>query len=114
MNKKSTKIFMPICTLILLLCFSLGMVACGQDQNVLQIDIENLTFNRTQTQVGYITFDYEEDVVFECEVSKGTFSTDKEEAYLQAYNPKRDSEWLKASPEKFEWFRGNYPIRREI
>ena len=42
------------------------------------------------------------------------FSTDKEEAYLQAYNPKRDSEWLKASPEKFEWFRGNYPIRREI
>ena len=42
------------------------------------------------------------------------FSTDKEEAYLQAYNPKCDSEWLKASPEKFEWFRGNYPIRREI
>lgn len=42
------------------------------------------------------------------------FSTDKEEAYLQAYNPKRDSEWLKVSPEKFEWFRGNYPIRREI
>jgi erythronate-4-phosphate dehydrogenase len=42
------------------------------------------------------------------------YSTDKEEAYLQAYNPKRDSEWLKASPEKFEWFRGNYPIRREI
>ena len=42
------------------------------------------------------------------------FSTDKEEAYLQAYNPKRDSEWLKESPQKFEWFRGNYPIRREI
>ena len=41
-------------------------------------------------------------------------STDKEEAYLQAYNPKRDSEWLKESPQKFEWFRGNYPIRREI
>ena len=29
------------------------------------------------------------------------------------YDPTRDSEWLKASPEKFEWFRGNYPIRRE-
>jgi erythronate-4-phosphate dehydrogenase len=29
------------------------------------------------------------------------------------YNPTRDSEWLKAAPEKFEWFRGNYPIRRE-
>ena len=42
------------------------------------------------------------------------FSTDKEEAFLQAYNPKRDSEWLKGSPQKFEWFRGNYPIRREI
>ena len=42
------------------------------------------------------------------------FSTDKEEAFLQAYNPKRDSEWLKESPQKFEWVRGNYPIRREI
>lgn len=83
MNKKSTKFFIYICTLILLLSFSLGMVACKQDQNVLQIDIENLTFNRTQTQVGYITFDYEEDVVFECEISKGTFSTDKEEIILQ-------------------------------
>ena len=29
------------------------------------------------------------------------------------YNPTRDSEWLKNSPDKFEWFRGNYPIRRE-
>lgn len=42
------------------------------------------------------------------------FSKDKEEAYLQVYNPTRDSEWLKACPEKFEWFRGNYPVRREI
>lgn len=42
------------------------------------------------------------------------FSDDKEEAFLQAYNPKRDSEWLKACPEKFEWFRGNYPVRREV
>lgn len=31
----------------------------------------------------------------------------------EGYDPTRDSEWLKASPEKFEWFRGNYPIRRE-
>ena len=29
------------------------------------------------------------------------------------YDPTRDSEWLKAAPGKFEWFRGNYPIRRE-
>ena len=29
------------------------------------------------------------------------------------YDPTRDSVWLKESPEKFEWFRGNYPIRRE-
>ena len=29
------------------------------------------------------------------------------------YDPTRDSNWLKASPEKFEWFRGNYPVRRE-
>ena len=32
----------------------------------------------------------------------------------QDYDPTRDSEWLKASPEKFEWFRGNYPVRREL
>lgn len=42
------------------------------------------------------------------------YSADKEEACLQAYNPTRDSEWLKAEPEKFEWFRGNYPLRREF
>lgn len=41
-------------------------------------------------------------------------SDDLEEACLQAYNPTRDSEWLKASPGKFEWFRGNYPLRREM
>ena len=29
------------------------------------------------------------------------------------YDPTRDSEWLKKSPAKFEWFRGNYPLRRE-
>lgn len=29
------------------------------------------------------------------------------------YDPTRDSDWLKAAPEKFEWFRGNYPVRRE-
>ena len=41
------------------------------------------------------------------------FSSDEEEAFLQRYNPLRDSEWLKNAPEKFEWFRGNYPLRRE-
>lgn len=29
------------------------------------------------------------------------------------YDPRRDSEWLKSSPDKFEWLRGNYPVRRE-
>lgn len=35
------------------------------------------------------------------------------ERALQLYNPLRDSEALKANPEKFEWLRGNYPLRRE-
>lgn len=38
---------------------------------------------------------------------------DEDEAFLQRYNPTRDSEWLKNAPEKFEWFRGHYPLRRE-
>ncbi len=32
---------------------------------------------------------------------------------LQLYDPLEDSRRLKASPERFEWFRGNYPLRRE-
>jgi erythronate-4-phosphate dehydrogenase len=35
------------------------------------------------------------------------------EAYLQMYNPKRDSDALKANPELFEQLRGDYPLRRE-
>lgn len=38
---------------------------------------------------------------------------DEDEAFLQRYNPTRDTEWLKNAPEKFEWFRGHYPLRRE-
>ena len=38
---------------------------------------------------------------------------DEDEAFLQRYNPTRDSEWLKNAPEKFEWVRGHYPLRRE-
>ena len=38
---------------------------------------------------------------------------DEDEAFLQRYNPTHDSEWLKNAPEKFEWFRGHYPLRRE-
>ena len=41
------------------------------------------------------------------------FSKEEEEAFLQLYNPLYDSERLKNAPEKFEWFRGNYPLRRE-
>ena len=48
------------------------------------------------------------------ELSGLQLSDNPEEAFLQLYDPTRDSKWLKASPEKFEWFRGNYPIRREI
>ena len=33
---------------------------------------------------------------------------------LENYNILQDSEALKAEPEKFEWFRSNYPIRREL
>lgn len=35
------------------------------------------------------------------------------EAYLQMYDPRRDSEALKAHPELFETLRGDYPLRRE-
>ena len=43
-----------------------------------------------------------------------TYSDDAEKAYLEVYNPMDDSVRLKESPEKFEWFRGNYPLRREL
>ena len=43
-----------------------------------------------------------------------TYSDDAEKAYLEVYNPMEDSVRLKESPEKFEWFRGNYPLRREL
>lgn len=36
-----------------------------------------------------------------------------EEAYLQMYDPRRDSRALKAHPEWFEKLRGDYPLRRE-
>lgn len=36
-----------------------------------------------------------------------------EEAYLQMYDPRRDSNALKAHPELFEKLRGDYPLRRE-
>ena len=35
------------------------------------------------------------------------------DALLQIYNPHRDSQALKAHPERFEQLRGNYPLRRE-
>lgn len=35
------------------------------------------------------------------------------EAYLKIYNPESDSIALKENPTRFEWFRGNYPFRRE-
>lgn len=35
------------------------------------------------------------------------------DAYLQIYDPRRDSEALKSHPEHFEKLRGDYPLRRE-
>ena len=35
------------------------------------------------------------------------------EAYLQMYDPRRDSDALKTHPEQFEQLRGDYPLRRE-
>lgn len=35
------------------------------------------------------------------------------EAYLQMYDPRRDSDALKTHPELFETLRGDYPLRRE-
>jgi erythronate-4-phosphate dehydrogenase len=40
-------------------------------------------------------------------------ASSKEEALLKIYDPCRDSDWLKQQPDKFEYFRGNYPLRRE-
>jgi len=40
-------------------------------------------------------------------------ATSWKEAFLQMYNPLEDSNRLKESPDKFEFFRGNYPLRRE-
>ena len=40
-------------------------------------------------------------------------ATTPAEACLQMYDPRRDSETLKAHPELFEQLRGDYPLRRE-
>ncbi len=47
------------------------------------------------------------------ELPPRVYSTNPEEAFLQAYNPLRDSERLKQHPENFESLRENYPLRRE-
>lgn len=41
-------------------------------------------------------------------------SNDANERALQLYDPRIDSQMLKASPSEFEHLRGNYPLRREI
>ena len=38
---------------------------------------------------------------------------EESDAYLEMYNPHRDSEALKSHPERFEQLRGDYPLRRE-
>ncbi len=40
-------------------------------------------------------------------------ASNETEAYLQMYDPRRDSDALKAHPEQFEQLRGDYPLRRE-
>lgn len=47
-------------------------------------------------------------------LSERIYSENPEEAYLEVYNPEEDSARLKENPEKFEWLRGNYPLRREL
>lgn len=42
------------------------------------------------------------------------YSSDLEKAFLQVYDPTRDSDALKRHPEEFEHLRGDYPLRREI
>lgn len=37
-----------------------------------------------------------------------------DEAVFRTYNPLDDTRNLKQQPEKFEWLRGNYPLRREF
>lgn len=43
-----------------------------------------------------------------------SYSPDAEEAFLQVYDPTRDSDALKQHPGEFEHLRGNYPLRREV
>lgn len=40
-------------------------------------------------------------------------ASDYYDALLQTYNPMNDCKKLRDNPEKFEWLRGNYPVRRE-
>jgi erythronate-4-phosphate dehydrogenase len=40
-------------------------------------------------------------------------ATSCSEALLKIYDPRHDSALLKAHPEKFEYYRGNYPLRRQ-
>lgn len=40
-------------------------------------------------------------------------ASNEDDAILQTYNPMNDCLNLKMNPEKFEWLRGNYPVRRE-
>ena len=42
------------------------------------------------------------------------YSSDPEEAFLQVYDPTRDSDALKRHPREFEHLRGDYPLRREM
>lgn len=37
----------------------------------------------------------------------------KDDQFLRYYNPREDSDRLKCAPKQFEFFRGNYPLRRE-
>jgi erythronate-4-phosphate dehydrogenase len=46
-------------------------------------------------------------------VNTNIFAASYDDALLQIYDPRRDSVSLKTHPEKFEYLRGNYPLRRE-
>jgi len=47
-------------------------------------------------------------------ITAKTLFNNYEDIMLVAYDPRRDTRWLKKEPENFEEFRNNYPLRREV
>jgi len=52
-------------------------------------------------------------VLFEPECNSGNYFKVLHDIILHTYNIREDDSSLRASPDKFEWFRDHYPVRRE-